>query len=70
MPASQQHDETEHASAGRCPTPAVIADKLAIAQDACAKGRTAENAARLVGCSRATLYRDQQARAARESTTT
>lgn len=29
--------------------PLVIADKLAIAQDAGAKGRTAEDAARLVG---------------------
>ena len=37
--------------------PAVIADKLAIAKDARAKGRTAEDAARLVGWSRATLYR-------------
>ena len=41
--------------------PAVIADKLAIATDARAKGRTAEEAARLVGWSRATLYRHQQA---------
>lgn len=47
--------------------PVVIADKLAIAQDARAKGRTAEDAARLVGWSRATLYRHQQALAARES---
>jgi len=46
--------------------PAVIADKLAIAADARAKGRTAEDAARLVGWSRATLYRHQQAFAARE----
>ncbi|MBP2386320.1 DNA invertase Pin-like site-specific DNA recombinase [Paeniglutamicibacter kerguelensis] len=37
--------------------PTVIADKLAIAKDARAKGRTAEDAARLVGWSRATLYR-------------
>lgn len=37
--------------------PLVIADKLAIAKDARAKGRTAEDAARLVGWSRATLYR-------------
>ena len=37
--------------------PAVIADKLAIAKDARAKGRTAEDAAHLVGWSRATLYR-------------
>ncbi|ASD24177.1 invertase (plasmid) [Cryobacterium sp. LW097] len=41
--------------------PVVIADKLAIATDARAKGRTAEDAARLVGWSRATLYRHQQA---------
>lgn len=39
----------------------VIADKLAIVNDARAKGRTAEEAARLVGWSRATLYRHQQA---------
>lgn len=37
--------------------PAVISDKLAIAKDARAKGRTAEDAARLVGWSRATFYR-------------
>ena len=37
--------------------PAVIADKLTIAKDARAKGRTAEDAARLVGWSRATYYR-------------
>ncbi|MET3721304.1 MULTISPECIES: recombinase family protein [unclassified Arthrobacter] len=43
--------------------PIVIADKLSIAQDARAKGRTAEDAARLVGWSRATLYRHQQAAA-------
>lgn len=43
---------------GRPPVdPAVIAEKLAIAQDARAKGRTAEQAAQLVGWSRATLYR-------------
>lgn len=41
--------------------PKVVADKLAIAADARAKGRTAEEAARLVGWSRATLYRHQQA---------
>ena len=46
--------------------PVVIADKLAIAAEARAKGRTAEDAARLVGWSRATLYRHQQAFAARE----
>ena len=49
--------------------PAVIADKLAIVQDARAKGRTAEDAARLVGWSRATLYRHQQALAARQDST-
>ena len=43
--------------------PKVIADKLAIATDARTKGRTAEEAARLVGWSRATLYRHQQAQA-------
>lgn len=47
---------------GRPPAdPAVVAEKLAIAQDARAKGRTAEEAARLVGWSRATFYRHQQA---------
>jgi DNA invertase Pin-like site-specific DNA recombinase len=43
--------------------PDVIAEKLAIARDARARGRTAEDAARLVGWSRATLYRHQQAQA-------
>lgn len=47
--------------------PTVIADKLELAREARAKGRTAEDAARLVGWSRATLYRHQQADAARES---
>lgn len=37
-----------------------VADKLAIVNDARAKGRTAADAARLVGWSRATLYRHQQ----------
>ncbi len=46
--------------------PAVIDDKLQIATDARARGRTAEDAARLVGWSRATLYRHQST-AARES---
>lgn len=46
--------------------PAVIADKLQIATDARARGRSAEDAARLVGWSRATLYR-HQSNAARES---
>lgn len=53
---------------GRPPVdPAVIAEKLTIAQDARAKGRTAEDAARLVGWSRATLYRHQQAARARDA---
>lgn len=47
-----------------------IAEKLAVAGDARAKGRTAEQAARLVGWSRATLYRHQHAHAARQSTAT
>jgi DNA invertase Pin-like site-specific DNA recombinase len=46
--------------------PSVVADKLAIAADARAKGRSAEDAARLVGWSRATLYRHQKAQAARQ----
>lgn len=37
--------------------PAVIAEKLAIVNDARAKGRTATDAAQLVGWSRATFYR-------------
>ncbi len=46
---------------GRPPAePSVIAEKLAIVNDARAKGRTAIDAARLVGWSRATLYRHQQ----------
>lgn len=49
--------------------PIIIKEKLAIAQDARAKGHTADDAARLVGRSHATLYRHQQALAARESTT-
>lgn len=52
---------------GRPPVdPVVIAEKLAIARDARAKGRTAEQAARLVGWSRATLYRHQHAARARD----
>ncbi|NQX18289.1 recombinase family protein [Rathayibacter sp. VKM Ac-2857] len=39
--------------------PAVVADKLAIAADARSRGRTAEDAARLVGWSRPSLYRHQ-----------
>ena len=51
---------------GRPPVdPAVVAEKLEIATDARAKGRTAEDAARLVGWSRATLYRHQQAASTR-----
>ncbi|WP_309109057.1 recombinase family protein [Arthrobacter sp.] len=50
--------------------PAVIADKLAIAAEARLRGRTAEDAARLVGWSRATLYRHQQAQAAKSSGST
>lgn len=49
--------------------PAVIADKLAIATEARLRGRTAEEAARLVGWSRATLYRHHQALTNREGTT-
>ena len=49
--------------------PVVVADKLKLVTEARAKGRTAEAAAKLVGWSRATLYRHQQALAARESTT-
>lgn len=51
---------------GRPPVdPAEVAEKLAIAADARAKGRTAAEAARLVGWSRATLYRHQQASGSR-----
>jgi len=53
---------------GRPPVdPDVIAEKLAIADDARAKGRTAEEAARLGGWSRATLYRHQHAARSREA---
>lgn len=53
---------------GRPPVdPDEIATKLAIAEDARAKGRTAEDAARLVGWSRATLYRHRQAVGAQDS---
>lgn len=49
---------------GRPPTdPVVVAEKLAIAMEAREKGRTASDAAQLVGWSRATLYRHQKARA-------
>ncbi|MDQ0540884.1 DNA invertase Pin-like site-specific DNA recombinase [Curtobacterium flaccumfaciens] len=50
--------------------PNVIADKLRVVAEARAKGRTAADAARLVGWSCATLYRHQQARASRENTNT
>lgn len=43
-----------------------IIDKLDIATEARAKGRTAKDAAKLVGWSRATLYRHQQTVAAAE----
>lgn len=53
---------------GRPPVdPAVIAEKLNIAQGARKKGRTAAEAASLVGWSRATLYRHQQAARALEA---
>ncbi|MGX1768437.1 recombinase family protein [Dietzia sp. NPDC055343] len=53
---------------GRPPVdPAVIAEKLDIAQGARKKGRTAAEAASLVGWSRATLYRHQQAARAGET---
>ncbi|MBW8174000.1 recombinase family protein [Ornithinimicrobium sp. Arc0846-15] len=46
---------------GRPPVdPAVIAEKLDIVNDARAKGRSAEDAAKLVGWSRATFYRHQR----------
>lgn len=46
---------------GRPPVdPSVIAQKLEIVRDARAKGRTAKDAAALVGWSRATLYRYQR----------
>lgn len=53
---------------GRPPLdPSVVAEKLAIAQDARAKGRTAEAAAALVGWSRATLYRHELAARTRDA---
>ena len=48
--------------------PAVIAEKLAIVVDARAKGRTAADAAALVGWSRATFYRHQRDLAAQAFT--
>lgn len=57
--AAAKHNGTKF---GRPPVdPDEIATKLAIAEDARSKGRTAEDAARLVGWSRATLYRHRQA---------
>ncbi|WP_407651875.1 hypothetical protein [Arthrobacter sedimenti] len=50
-------------------SPKVIADKLVVTADARDKGRTVEEAARLVGWSRATLYRHQQAAAISEGPT-
>ncbi len=53
---------------GRPPVdPEEVTEKLAVARDARRKGRTAAEAARLVGWSRATLYRHMQA-AERHST--
>lgn len=61
--AAAKHNGTRF---GRPPVdPAVIAEKLELANDARAKGRTAKDAAQLVGWSRATLYRHQQAARAR-----
>lgn len=48
---------------------AVVEEKLAIVADARAKGRRAADAARLVGWSRATLYRHQQTTRDREPPT-
>ena len=51
---------------GRPPlNPDVVAAKLEIVNDARAKGRTAQEAAKLVGWSRATLYRHQHAASTR-----
>ena len=49
--------------------PAVVERKLAIVAEERAKGRTAHEAAQLVGWSRATLYRHQQQVTAREAAT-
>lgn len=48
--------------------PVVIAEKLQLVADARSRGRTAEDAARLVGWSRATLYRHQQTHASHAAT--
>ena len=50
--------------------PVQIAEKLQVGADARKRGRTAEEAARLVGWSRTTLYRHQKARPAREQADT
>lgn len=56
---------------GRPPVdPTVIAEKLAVVADARAKGRTAADAARLVGWSRATLYRHTSGAARTQDTST
>lgn len=48
---------------GRPPSdPAVIAEKLGVVREARARGRTASEAAKLVGWSRATLYRHMRSR--------
>lgn len=53
---------------GRPPVdPDEVAEKLAVASEARRKGRTAAEAARLVGWSRATLYRHMQAAAVAEA---
>ncbi|MFB9285748.1 recombinase family protein [Pseudoclavibacter helvolus] len=46
--------------------PVQVAEKLQVVADARKRGRTAEEAARLVGWSRATLYRHQRAQALHE----
>ena len=46
--------------------PVEVADKLQVVADARKRGRTAEEAARLVGWSRATLYQHQKAHTVRE----
>jgi len=48
--------------------PTVSADKLRVVTEERAKGRTVQDAARLVGWSRATFYRHQQAHTARAAT--
>lgn len=50
--------------------PVQVAEKLQVVADARKRGRTAEEAARLVGWSRATLYRHQRAQTPREQRTT